>query len=69
MGAAIASVFGERQCGRDGVEETDPERGSISWISSLARALLSGRADDKVRFPSPAGEENVTILTGRCSGD
>ena len=39
-----------------GVEEADPERGSISWISPLARALLSKRAGDRVRFRSPAVE-------------
>ena len=48
-----------------GVEEADPERGSISWISPLARALLSRRAGDKVRFQSPAGGEELTILTVR----
>lgn len=48
-----------------GVEEADPERGSISWISPLARALLSRRAGDKVRFRSPAGGEELTILTVR----
>jgi transcription elongation factor GreB len=46
-----------------GVEEADPERGSISWISPLARALLSRRAGDKVRFRSPARDEDLTILT------
>jgi transcription elongation factor GreB len=51
-----------------GVEEADPERGSISWISPLARALLSRRAADKVRFQSPAGAEDLTILTVRYSG-
>jgi transcription elongation factor GreB len=51
-----------------GVEESDPERGSISWISPLARALLSRRAGDKVRFRSPAGEEELTIMTVRYSG-
>ena len=45
-----------------GVEETDPERGEISWISPLARALLGRRARDKVRFSSPAGSEELTIL-------
>ena len=48
-----------------GVEEADPERGSISWISPLARALLSWRAGDKVRFRSPAGDEELTILSVR----
>jgi transcription elongation factor GreB len=48
-----------------GVEEADPERGSISWLSPLARALLSRRAGDKVQFQSPAGGEELTILTVR----
>jgi transcription elongation GreA/GreB family factor len=50
-----------------GVEESDPERGSISWISPLTRALLSRRAGDKVRFRSPAGDEELTIMTVRYS--
>jgi transcription elongation factor GreB len=45
-----------------GVDETDPERGRISWISPLARALLSRRAGDKVGFQSPAGDQELTIL-------
>jgi transcription elongation factor GreB len=51
-----------------GVEEADPGQGSISWISPLARSLLSRRAGDKVRFRSPAGDEELTILTVRYSG-
>ncbi len=50
-----------------GAEESDPERGSISWVSPLARALLSHRAGDKVRFRSPAGDEELTIMTVRYS--
>jgi transcription elongation factor GreB len=46
-----------------GVEEGDPGSGAISWISPLARALLSRRAGDKVLFRSPAGDEELTILT------
>jgi transcription elongation factor GreB len=45
-----------------GVEETDPEKGLISWISPLARALLSHKAGEKVRFASPAGNDQLTIL-------
>jgi transcription elongation factor GreB len=48
-----------------GVEESDAERGMISWISPLARALLSRRAGDKVQFRAPAGEEELTILSVR----
>ena len=46
-----------------GVEEADPELGSISWISPLARAMLSRRAGEKARFRSPAGDEELTILS------
>jgi transcription elongation factor GreB len=51
-----------------GIEEADPEHGSISWISPLARALFSRRAGDKVQFRSPAGDEELTIITVRYSG-
>ena len=51
-----------------GVEEADPEHGSISWIAPLARALLSRKAGDQVRFRSPAGDEELTILTVRYPG-
>ena len=50
-----------------GVDEADPERGSISWISPLARALLSRRAGDKVRFRSPAGGEDLMVVAVRYS--
>ncbi len=45
-----------------GVDESDPAQGRISWISPLARALLNQRAGDKIRFQSPAGAEELTIL-------
>src|SRR5262249_54432657 len=48
-----------------GIEEVAPEHGSISWISPMARALLYRRAGDTVRFRSPAGEEELTILSVR----
>ena len=44
-----------------GVDETDLENGAISWLSPLARALMSKRAGDKVRFRAPAGEEDLMI--------
>jgi transcription elongation factor GreB len=41
-----------------GVDEADPDRGSISWLSPLAKALLAKRAGDRVPFR----EEELTIL-------
>ncbi len=46
-----------------GVEEADPENGSISWLSPLARALLSRNVGDKVRFRTPAGVQELTVLS------
>src|SRR5258706_5142627 len=45
-----------------GVNETDVERGHISWRSPLARALLSKRVGDQVRFTTPEGAENLVII-------
>jgi transcription elongation GreA/GreB family factor len=46
-----------------GVDEADPDSGSISWLSPLARALLSKRAGDRVPF---RGEElQIVDLTYR----
>jgi len=51
-----------------GVDEADPASGRISWISPLARTLLSRSAGDRVRFQSPAGGEELTILKVRYQG-
>ena len=59
----IRQENGEEQIYRIvGVEEADPESGSISWLSPLARALLSRKVGDKVQFRTPAGMEEFTIL-------
>jgi transcription elongation factor GreB len=46
-----------------GVEEADPENGSISWLSPLARALLSRKVGDKVPFRTPAGPDELTVVS------
>jgi transcription elongation factor GreB len=45
-----------------GIDETDPARGKISWISPLAKALLNQEAGDAPTFRSPKGEEELEIL-------
>jgi transcription elongation factor GreB len=45
-----------------GLDETDPARGRISWISPLARALLKARIGDSVRFPAPSGMRELEII-------
>ncbi|HEX2852891.1 MAG TPA: GreA/GreB family elongation factor [Opitutaceae bacterium] len=45
-----------------GVDETDLERGDVSWLSPLAQALLNARAGERVRFKTPRGETELEIL-------
>jgi transcription elongation factor GreB len=48
-----------------GVDEIDLERGDVSWISPVARALLKARISDVVPLHTPAGVENIEILDVR----
>jgi transcription elongation factor GreB len=45
-----------------GLDETDPGRGRISWVSPLARALIKARLGDTVRFQSPGGLRELEIV-------
>jgi transcription elongation factor GreB len=45
-----------------GIDEADPGRGRISWISPLARALLKAREGETVRFQSPGGWRELDIV-------
>jgi transcription elongation factor GreB len=45
-----------------GVDEVDPAKGRVSWISPIARALLKAREGDIVTLRSPAGDERLEIL-------
>ena len=44
-----------------GVDESDPSRGWVSWISPLARALVGKRRGEAALVKLPAGEERVTV--------
>lgn len=48
-----------------GIDEADPSRGRISWISPLARALLKAEIGDSVRFQSPGGWRELEIVDVR----
>jgi transcription elongation factor GreB len=48
-----------------GVDESDPAGGTISWISPLARALVSARLGDTVTVRLPDGERRLEILAIR----
>jgi transcription elongation factor GreB len=45
-----------------GIDEADPTRGYISWISPMARALIRAREGDVVPVRTPAGVEQLEIL-------
>lgn len=45
-----------------GVDEAEPARGRISWVSPLARALLKAEVGETVRFQAPGGWRELEIL-------
>ena len=44
-----------------GVDEVDPARGRVSWVSPIARALLKAREGDTVTLRTPSGEELLEV--------
>jgi transcription elongation factor GreB len=45
-----------------GLDEVNPARGYVSWISPIARVLTKHREGDSVMLPTPAGVEELEIL-------
>jgi transcription elongation factor GreB len=48
-----------------GIDEVDPARGRVSWISPIARAITKAREGDSVPLRTPAGIETLEILDVR----
>ncbi|OYQ31752.1 transcription elongation factor GreB [Niveispirillum lacus] len=46
-----------------GVDETDMGPGRISWVSPVARALLKARKGDLVSLRTPAGVEELEVIS------
>jgi transcription elongation factor GreB len=44
-----------------GIDETDVQRGRVSWISPVAKALLNARIGDVVTLRTPRGEEELEV--------
>ena len=67
FGATVryAAEGAERTVSIVGVEEADVERGWISYLSPLAKALLKAEAGDCVRFERPGGAIEIEILDVR----
>jgi transcription elongation factor GreB len=46
-----------------GVDEADLDRGWVSWLSPIAKALLNAETGQRVKFKFPSGEEDLEILS------
>jgi transcription elongation factor GreB len=55
----------ERTISIVGIDEVDPQRGRVSWISPIAKALLRKRPGDPVRLVTPAGIDEIEIFEVR----
>jgi len=58
----VRSAAGERTVTILGLDEVDPARGVVSWISPIAKALIKAREGDTVTLRAPSGEEKLEIL-------
>jgi transcription elongation factor GreB len=45
-----------------GIDEVDLDRGRVSWVSPIARALVKAKIGDVVPLQTPAGTEQIEIL-------
>jgi transcription elongation factor GreB len=45
-----------------GVDEIDLDRNQISWLSPLARALMSRRVGEEIEFRAPSGVQKLKVL-------
>ena len=68
FGATVtySNAAGEEQMVRIvGIDETDPAKHYVSWISPIARALIKAREGETVVLRTPGGEEEIEILEVR----
>ena len=56
------SASGTEQYRIVGVDETDPDRNQVSWLSPIARALLNSKLGDEVVFTVPRGRKILKIV-------
>jgi transcription elongation factor GreB len=62
----VANAQGEeRTISIVGIDEIDTERGYVSWISPMARALLKAREGDTVVLRTPGGTEDLDVVSVR----
>jgi transcription elongation factor GreB len=58
----VKGASGERTVNIVGMDEVDPAKGQVSWVSPIARALIKARAGDVVILRTPVGDEKLEIL-------
>jgi transcription elongation factor GreB len=55
----------ERTVSIVGVDELDPARGRVSWVSPIATALMQASVGDVVTLRTPRGPEEIQVLAIR----
>jgi transcription elongation factor GreB len=66
FGATVTVVGAEgieRTVTIKGIDEVDPLRGEVSWVSPIARALLKARVGDEVSVATPAGPQTLEVVS------
>jgi transcription elongation factor GreB len=72
FGATVTYATGsgtERTVTIVGVDEADLDKGQVSWISPIARALHKAREGDTVELKTPQGSEPIEVIEIRYPGD
>jgi transcription elongation factor GreB len=46
-----------------GIDEADPDRGWVSWLSPIAKALLNAKRGQKVHLKLPSRDEELEIVS------
>ena len=66
FGATVSYADGaglERTVTILGIDEADSAKNQVSWISPIARTLLRARAGDALRLLTPAGAEDIEVIS------
>ena len=66
FGATVSYADGaglERTVTILGIDEADSAKNQVSWISPIARTLLKARAGDALRLVTPAGAEDIKVIS------
>ena len=66
FGATVSYADGcglERTVTILGIDEADSAKNQVSWISPIARTLLKARTGDVLRLVTPAGAEEIEVIS------